>query len=55
MPLLYSLATASTLRSTLIKLVEEKSKRYKELQKVSNAKLLRSWEWGRVHIWLDGL
>lgn len=31
MPLLYSLATASTLRSMLIKLVEEKSKRYKEL------------------------
>ncbi|CAD8156729.1 unnamed protein product [Paramecium octaurelia] len=34
MPLLYSLATASTQRSILIKLVEEKSKRYKELQKI---------------------
>ncbi|CAD8160982.1 unnamed protein product [Paramecium pentaurelia] len=34
MPLLYSLATASTQRSMLIKLVEEKSKRYKELQKI---------------------
>ncbi|CAD8212177.1 unnamed protein product [Paramecium octaurelia] len=34
MPLLYSIALTSTQRSMLIKLVEEKSKRYKELQKI---------------------
>ncbi|CAD8050496.1 unnamed protein product [Paramecium sonneborni] len=34
MPLLYSIALTSTQRSMLIKLVEEKSKRFKELQKI---------------------
>lgn len=35
MPLMYGIALTSTQRSMMIKLVEEKSKRYKELQKVS--------------------
>ncbi|CAD8087917.1 unnamed protein product [Paramecium sonneborni] len=34
MPLLYCIALTSTQRSMLIKMVEEKSKRYKELQKI---------------------
>ncbi|CAD8167077.1 unnamed protein product [Paramecium pentaurelia] len=38
MPLMYGIALTSTQRSMLIKLVEEKSKRYKELQKIMGMK-----------------